>query len=119
MNKYRRRNMLSFHWGHSQDEMKQARSETKKLQRQRSITQALLPVHMAHEVCLSIKKMVTKKGNEGLSGDDMSELSLSASKHAESISNSRHSGTSNRQTLVAESPVSTDKFHADNLVDDT
>lgn len=104
--------------------MKQARNETKKLQRQRSMTQVLLPVHMAHEVCLGIKKKVTKKGNEGLSGDDMSELSLSVSKHSEFISNSRHSGAGKGQTethamiVGAEIPALTDSFHADNIVDD-
>lgn len=87
VNKYTRRNMLAFHWGHSQEDMKKARDETKKLQRQRTVTQVLLPFHMAHEVCISIKNLVSKK-NKRLSGDELSELSLSISKHRDSISGS-------------------------------
>lgn len=41
--KYRRRNLLSFNWGHSEEEMKSARKETRKLQRQRSMTQTHFP----------------------------------------------------------------------------
>jgi len=61
VNKYRRRNLLSFHWGHSEEEMKSARQETKKLQRQRSLTQVLLPIHMAEEAFISVKSFVAKK----------------------------------------------------------
>lgn len=106
VNKYTRRNMLAFHWGHSQEEMKKARSETKKLQRQRSMTQALLPVHMAHEVCIGIKSLITKKRHDSLNGDDMSELSLSTSKHVESINNSRHTGSMNGSIHAEGSPRS-------------
>jgi len=60
--KYRRRNLLSFNWGHSEEEMKSARQETKKLQRQRSMTQMLLPLHMAQEAFISVKGVVAKKG---------------------------------------------------------
>jgi hypothetical protein len=110
--------MLAFHWGHSQEEMKKARSETKKLQRQRSMTQALLPVHMAHEVCLGIKSLITKKRHDSLNGDDMSELSLSTSKHVESINNSRHTGSMNGSIHAEGSPRSpmayteSEKIHA-------
>jgi hypothetical protein len=95
--------MLAFHWGHSHEEMKQARSETKKLQRQRSMTQILLPVHMAHEVCISIKNMVSKK-SKGLTRDEMSELSLSTSKHVESINNSSHRGSISSSNHIAGPP---------------
>jgi hypothetical protein len=91
VNKYKRRNMLAFHWGHNEEEIKEARRQTKKIQRQRSLTKALLPVYMAHEVCLSIKRFIAGKGrNEELSGDDMSELSMSGSKHVRSVSSSIH-----------------------------
>ncbi|KAL7502467.1 hypothetical protein ACHAXN_000425 [Cyclotella atomus] len=103
VSKYTRRNMLAFHWGHSHEEMKQARSETKKLQRQRSMTQILLPVHMAHEVCISIKNMVSKK-SKGLTRDEMSELSLSTSKHVESINNSSHRGSISSSNHIAGPP---------------
>lgn len=62
--KYRRRNLLSFNWGHSEEEMKSARRETKKLQRQRSMTQMLLPLHMAHEALISVKGIVAKKSRK-------------------------------------------------------
>ena len=61
VNKYRRRNMLSFHWGHSEEEMKNARRETKKLQRQRSLTQLLLPLHMTQEAFINFERFVAKK----------------------------------------------------------
>jgi hypothetical protein len=95
--------MLAFHWGHSHEEMKQARSETKKLQRQRSMTQILLPVHMAHEVCISIKNFVSKK-SKGMTGDEMSELSLSTSKHIESVNNSSHGGSISGSNHVGGQP---------------
>ncbi len=41
--------------------MKEARSHTKKMQRQRSITQLLQPVHMAEEAIIDMKKFFTKK----------------------------------------------------------
>ena len=90
--------MLAFHWGHTEEEMKDARKETKKMQRQRSVTKALLPVHVAHEVCLSIKNFVSTKNSyrDGLSGDEMSELSISSSKHVDSVGGSRHSVSSSR-----------------------
>ena len=61
VNKYRRRNLLSFNWGHSEEEMKSARQETKKLQRQRSMTQMLLPIHIAEEAFISVKGFVAKR----------------------------------------------------------
>lgn len=91
VNKYKRRNMLAFHWGHNEEEIKEARRQTKKIQRQRSLTKALLPVYIAHEVCLNIKRFISGKGpREELSGDEMSELSVSSSKHVRSVSSSIH-----------------------------
>lgn len=63
--------------------MKEARQSTKKLQRQRSMTQMLLPVHMAEEALISFKNFVGKKKKKNKDGkredDDCSELSNSAS----------------------------------------
>ena len=61
VNNYRRRNLLSFNRGHSEGEMKSARQETKKLQRQRSMTQMLLPIHIAEEAFISVKGFVAKR----------------------------------------------------------
>ena len=61
MNKYKRRNLLAFQWGHSEDELKEARSHTKKMQRQRSMTQLLQPVYMAEEAIIDIRNFITKK----------------------------------------------------------
>lgn len=61
VSKYRRRNLLSFNWGHSQEEMKSARQETKKLQRQRNLTQMLLPIHKAEEAFMSAKGFIANK----------------------------------------------------------
>lgn len=106
--------------------MKKARSETKKLQRQRSLTQILLPVHMAHEACISIKNLISKKNKE-LSGDDLSELSLSMSKHSDSISRQGsgmnefiHGSTSPRvhATEPGETPLSSGYIHEDAHFDD-
>lgn len=78
VNKYKRRNLLSFHWGHSEEEMKAARRDTKKVQMQRSVTRNLQPLYMAQEGLLSLKKMISrKKVSSGLSDD---ELSLSSTR---------------------------------------
>jgi hypothetical protein len=82
VNKYRRRNLLSFNWGHSEEEMKSARQETKKLQRQRSLTQMLLPIHMAEEAFISAKGVIAKKRGKAECPEQelqrvTSELSLS------------------------------------------
>lgn len=81
VNKYKRRNLLAFQWGHSEEEMKEARDSTKKLQRQRSITQMLLPVHKAEEAMIGIKNFIKKKKKGGVTTDDneWSDMSNSAS----------------------------------------
>mmetsp|Transcript_17456 Transcript_17456/g.36478 ORF Transcript_17456/g.36478 Transcript_17456/m.36478 type:complete len:396 (+) Transcript_17456:80-1267(+) len=80
MNKYKRRNMLSFHWGHTEEEMKEARKQTKRVQMQRSVTKTLLPLHIAHEGLLSLKKMIFKNKSSGsLSEKDLLVLSRSSS----------------------------------------
>jgi hypothetical protein len=60
MNKYKRQNLLSRQWGHTEDEMKEARRDTQKIQRQRNMTQALLPVLIAGEMLSGVKSFVTK-----------------------------------------------------------
>ncbi|KAL7552790.1 hypothetical protein ACHAWF_016046 [Thalassiosira exigua] len=69
VNKYRRRNMLAFAWGLSDEELKEARRDTKRAQRQRSVTRALLPLHMAGQVAetamVGLKKMVKQSKDEG------------------------------------------------------
>lgn len=52
MNKLRRKQILSFHWGHSEEDMKKARKDTKKTQSQRHATNQLLPVFMLYEAAL-------------------------------------------------------------------
>mmetsp|Transcript_23699 Transcript_23699/g.51279 ORF Transcript_23699/g.51279 Transcript_23699/m.51279 type:complete len:457 (-) Transcript_23699:49-1419(-) len=82
VNKYKRRNLLAFQWGHSEAEMKEARLSTKKLQRQRSMTQMLLPVHMAEEAMSSFKNFITKKKKKDDRADndnEWSDMSNSAS----------------------------------------
>ena len=68
MNKYKRRNLLAFHWGHTQDEMKEARRNTKRMQRQREMTRMMLPLHYAEEAYVSFKNFVNKKRTGG--GED-------------------------------------------------
>lgn len=83
VNKYKRRNMLAFHWGHTEEEMKEARRHTKKTQRQRSITRTLLPLQKAEEVYVSVRNFISKERDKGAAGvnerDDMSDISNSAS----------------------------------------
>ena len=60
MNKYKRQNLLSHEWGHTVDEMKEARRDAQKVQRQRNVTQALLPVLIAGEMLSGVKSFMTK-----------------------------------------------------------
>jgi len=81
MNKYKRRNLLSHQWGHTEEELKEARRSTKKMQRQRSMTQVLLPLHLAEELLIGMKNLLKKKKNRGhMESDNWSDLSNSASK---------------------------------------
>lgn len=93
VNKYRRKNLLSFNWGHSEDEMKDARKETRKLQRQRSMTQIFLPIHLAEEAYISVKSFISKKRGKAESPRQelqrvTSELSLSISNSTKELSHS-------------------------------
>ncbi|KAL7533541.1 hypothetical protein ACHAXR_005303 [Thalassiosira sp. AJA248-18] len=100
MNKYKRRNVLAFHWGHSEDEMKAARRSTKKIQRRRSMTQMMLPLHIAEEAFSGMKNFVTRKKSDAEKNGDLSDMSNSASTKDSSnrISASQHSVRSSRTT---------------------
>ena len=88
VNKHRRRNLLAFHWGQSEEDMKEARRETRRMQRQRSATRLLRPVHAAEEAFLSLRSFVQgRRAGRGGSGGaaaaegdrDWGELSRSGS----------------------------------------
>ena len=61
VNKYRRRNILVHQWGLTEEELVDARRSTKRMQRQRSMTQVLLPMHLAEEVLIGVKNYAKKK----------------------------------------------------------
>ena len=61
VNKYRRRNILVHQWGLTEEELEEARRGTKKMQRQRSMTQVLLSVHLVEEVLTGVKNFARKK----------------------------------------------------------
>ncbi len=84
--KHRRRNLLSFSWGHSEEEMNNARKETKKLQRQRSMTQMLLPLHMAHEAFIGVKGFVAKKRGKACPKEELQRITDELSKSTEDTS---------------------------------
>lgn len=99
MNKYKRQNLLSHEWGHTEDEMKEARRHTQKVQRQRNVTQALLPVLIAGEMLSSVKSFMTKtsrktkkkKSGSGISRDGENDVdSEGLSDLSTSLSNNRH-----------------------------
>mmetsp|Transcript_12156 Transcript_12156/g.19652 ORF Transcript_12156/g.19652 Transcript_12156/m.19652 type:complete len:429 (+) Transcript_12156:22-1308(+) len=95
VNKYKRKNLLSFHWGHSEEEFKEARKSTKKMQRQRSMTKMMLPLNKPQEAYISFKNFIKKKKGDGTDdGDDFSEMSNSASTKG----SCRHSGTPSRSS---------------------
>mmetsp|Transcript_27433 Transcript_27433/g.46693 ORF Transcript_27433/g.46693 Transcript_27433/m.46693 type:complete len:261 (-) Transcript_27433:314-1096(-) len=50
MNKYKRKILLAVHWGHTSEELKEARRNTKKIQRQRNRTNMLQPVHHLKDI---------------------------------------------------------------------
>lgn len=78
LNKLRRKQMLSFHWGHSEDDMKMARKDTKKTQFQRKVTSKLLPVYKVYEVAQN--KVFGRKQSNGYNYDDGSITDSSSTK---------------------------------------
>lgn len=89
VNKYKRKNLLSYHWGHTEEELKEARRNTKKMQRQRSMTQLMRPLHRAEEVFLSFKNIMRRKKGDELDDIDLSQLPSSYI-HASDGSQTRH-----------------------------
>mmetsp|Transcript_33279 Transcript_33279/g.80487 ORF Transcript_33279/g.80487 Transcript_33279/m.80487 type:complete len:448 (+) Transcript_33279:115-1458(+) len=79
VNKWKRRNMLTYQWGHTEDEMKEARRNTKKMQRQRSMTKTMMPMHFVEEAFMNLTKFITKKTDKGDGDDDWSSSDLSNS----------------------------------------
>lgn len=53
LNYYNRRNLLMWKYGHSEEELKQAKSEANKIKRSRSFTKALLPAQKLEEIVQS------------------------------------------------------------------
>jgi len=101
VNKYRRKNMLGYTWGHTEDEFKEARKSTKKMQRQRSMTQLMLPLHRAEEAFVGITNFMAKRRGSGGSNDDddVSEMSNSNStKDSSQRSSGRHHHWDGRKT---------------------
>ena len=84
VNKYKRRSLLAYHWGHTDEEMKAARKDTKRAQRERTVTQMLLPLHMAEEAFIGFKRRFLRKG------DGADELDLSISSKTKDSSSNRH-----------------------------
>jgi len=74
LSKYRRKRILLDEWGVDEDELKERRKETRKIQRQRDLTRALLPVHLVHEILVIAKKRVKSsrrdRGDKLISDDD-------------------------------------------------
>ena len=94
--------MLGYTWGHTEDEFKEARKSTKKMQRQRSMTQLMLPLHRAEEAFVGITNyMAKRRGSGGGSNDDddVSEMSNSNStKDSSQRSSGRHHRWDGRKT---------------------
>jgi hypothetical protein len=57
---------LVHQWGLSKEDLEEARRNTNKMQRQCSMMQVLLPVHLAKEALIGIKNFVKKKEKKGL-----------------------------------------------------
>jgi len=81
MGKYKRRSILLNEWGIGEDELKERRKETRKIQRQRDLTRALLPVHLVHEILVNVKKHVKssrKDRGDKLVKDDVEDMSVNS-----------------------------------------
>jgi hypothetical protein len=55
-----------FYWGHTEEELKSASRQTKQLRRLRMVTKTFMPIHMAHEMCLSMQTCFSRKNQEKL-----------------------------------------------------
>mmetsp|Transcript_27615 Transcript_27615/g.62337 ORF Transcript_27615/g.62337 Transcript_27615/m.62337 type:complete len:332 (+) Transcript_27615:200-1195(+) len=74
INKYIRKSILLHEWGIDEAELKERRKETKKIQRQRDLTRALLPVQLVHEILVNAKTRVKSsrkdRGDKLVNDDD-------------------------------------------------
>lgn len=84
--KHRRRNLLSFSWGHTEEDFTNARKETRKLQRQREMTLLLLPLHRAQEAFISAKGFVAKKRGKACPKEELQKITDELSKSTEDTS---------------------------------
>lgn len=73
VNKYKRRMMLLHEWDVKEEELKARRKETKRIQREREMTRALLPVHRAHELVLSVKQRLRRGSSKSGSKFDLND----------------------------------------------
>jgi hypothetical protein len=64
VNKYRRRNILAYQWGHSMEELAKARRVTRRLQHRRIVTRMMLPLHLAEEMFLGMMNLGRKEKRE-------------------------------------------------------
>lgn len=87
LNKIKRRQMLSFHWGHSEEEMKTARKHTRKTQSQRRVTNHLLPFFMLYEKAIKVlgHKNSSKTHIDNSIHSKDGELTESSSKRGSSL----------------------------------
>lgn len=91
VNKWKRRNMLSLQWGLTEDELREARRGTRRVRRQRSVTQTMMPVNMAEEAVIGLRNLLKKKikkGDREKDADCMSDMSQSVSTEDSSHRNS-------------------------------
>ncbi|KAL3785638.1 hypothetical protein ACHAWO_005982 [Cyclotella atomus] len=60
LSKYTRRNMLLFCWGFTEEELKKATRQVNQIQRQRTMTESFMLVHMMHEAFQELKVEICK-----------------------------------------------------------
>ncbi len=99
--KHRRRNLLSFSWGHTEEDFENARKETRKLQRQREMTLLLLPLHRAHEAFISVKGFVAKKRGKACPKEELQKITDELSKSTEDTS---HDGRRSKRSPTKSAP---------------
>lgn len=75
VNKIKRRTMLLQEWDIQEEELKARRKETRRIQRERDMTRALLPVHRAHELVYSVKERLRRGSSKSASRGDLDDWS--------------------------------------------
>lgn len=89
VSKYQRRTMLLQEWDVKEEELKARRKETKRIQRERDMTRALIPVHRAHELVFSVKQRFKRRSSKSVSTghfDDWSHYTEDMTVHSNSQS---------------------------------